>query len=231
MSLIWRVHVPEDGERLWPRATDREAVDVPIGEVRAVLGDDELHRLAFDGVTVETTSGAELRPGDHVVLPADRGLLDAFGWNPDATGPVVDVSLMAHGLPLDARAIDRLCGVAAAGLIRTALGIGSDDEDIDPAARTEAAEEILTAVQAAAPPPGWDPGEWAAFTRTLSAQVVEARREVPRLTARMAAPDPLSNDFDETSLGADAVELERHGTGRGGAGAGCRPLHRSGAPL
>ena len=211
VSLIWRVHVPDDGERLWPRATDREAVDVPLREVRTVLGDDELRRLAFDGVTVETTSGADLRPGDQVVLPADRGLLDAFGWNPDAAGPVVDVSLIAHGLPLEARAIERLCAVAVAGLIETALGIANDDDDIDPAARAEAAEEILSAVRAAAVPTGWDPEEWDAFTETLSPQVVEARREVPRLRARMAAPDPLSSDFDETSLGADAVELERHG--------------------
>lgn len=211
VSLIWRVHVPEDGERLWPRATDREAVDVPLAEVRAVLGDDKLCRLAFDGVTVETTSGGDLRPGDQVVLPADRGLLDAFGWDPAAAGPVMDVSLIAHGLPLEAKAIERLCGVVAAGLIQTALGIGSDDEDLDPAARTEASEEILRAVQAAAAPAGWDPAEWAAFTGTLSPQVVEARREVPRLRVRMEAADPLSSDFDETSLGADAVELERHG--------------------
>ena len=211
VSLIWRVHVPDDGERLWPRATDREAVDVPLAEVRAVLGDDELRRLAFDGVTVETSSGADLRPGDQVVLPADRGLLDAFGWNPAAAGPVVDVSLIAHGLPLDARAIERLCGVAAAALIQTALGMGSDDEDIDAQARTEAAEEILSAVQAAAAPAGWEPEEWAAFAETLTPQVVEAPREVPRLTGRMSAVDPLSSDFDETSLDADAVELERHG--------------------
>ena len=44
---------------------------------------DEFPRLAFDGVTVETTSGADPRPGDQVVLPTDRGLLDAFGWDPD----------------------------------------------------------------------------------------------------------------------------------------------------
>ena len=50
VSLIWRVHVPEDGERLWPRATDREAIDVPIGEVRDVLEGDDLRRLASDGV-------------------------------------------------------------------------------------------------------------------------------------------------------------------------------------
>ena len=210
VSLLWRVHVPEDGERLWPRATDREAVDVPLTEVRAVLGDGELGRLTFDGVTVETTSGADLRPGDQIVLPADRGLLDTFGWNPAAAGPVMDVSLIAHGLPLDATAIERLCGVSAGKLIQTALGI-ADDDDIDRAARIEAAEQILSAVQAAPAPPGWDSKEWTTFTGTLSSQVVEARREVPRLRAKSAAADPPSGDFDETSLGADAVELERHG--------------------
>ena len=210
VSLIWRIHVPEDDERLWPRATDREAVDVPIGEARDVLGDEELRRISSDGVTVETTSSADLRPGDQIVLPTDRGLLDAFGWNPGASGPVVDVSLVAHGLPLDARAIERLCGVAAAGLIQTALGT-DDDEGIDPAARTEAVEEILSAVNAAGTPPGWGPSEWSDFTGALSTQVVEARREVPRLRIRTAAPEPLSGDFDETSLGADAVELDRHG--------------------
>ena len=211
VSLLWRVHVPEDGERLWPRATDREAVDVPIGEARDVLGDEELRRLAADGVTVETTSGADLRPGDQLVLRSDRGLLDAFGWNPAASGPVVDVSLAAQGLPLEVEAIERLCGVAVGGLVQTALGIANGDEDIDAAARTEATEEILSAVRAAATPSGWDQKEWADFTAALSPQVVEARGEVPRLRVSRPVPEPLSGDFDETSLGADAVELDRHG--------------------
>ena len=211
VSLIWRVHVPEDGARLWPRATDREAVDVPIGEARDVLGDEELRRLAADGVTVETTSGADLRPGDQLVLRSDRGLLDAFGWNPAASGPVVDVSLAAQGLPLEAKTIERLCGVAVGGLMQTALGIANDEEDIDTAARTEATEEILSAVRAAATPSGWDQVEWADFTAALSPQIVEARGEVPRLRVSRPAPEPLSGDFDETSLGADAVELDRHG--------------------
>ena len=210
VSLIWRVHVPEDEERLWPRATDREAVDVPIDEARDVLGVEDLRRLAADGMTVETTSGADLRPGDQLVLRSDRGLLDAFGWNPAASGPVVDVSLAAQGLPLEAEAIERLCGVAVGGLIQTALGI-ADDEDIDAAARTEATEEILSAVRTAATPSGWDQKEWADFTAALSPQVVEARREVPRLRVMKPAPELLNGDFDETSLGADAVELDRHG--------------------
>ena len=234
VSLVWRVHVPEDGERLWPRATDREAVDVPINEARDVLGDEDLRRLAADGVTVETTSGADLRPDDQIVLRSDRGLLDEFGWNRAASGPVVDasliarlprqasegaghvtavgdVSLVARGLPLEAKAIDRLCGVAVGGLIQTTLGIAEDDEDIDPAARTEAADRILSMVRVAPTPSGWHQAEWAAFTGTLTPEIVEARREVPRLRGSKPAPEPLNGDFDETSLGPEAVELDRHG--------------------
>ena len=211
VSLIWRVHVPEDGERLWPRATDREGVDVPIGEVRDVLADDDLRRLASDGVTVEAISGTDLQLSDQIVLPADRGLLDEFGWNPGATGPVVDVSLNRQGLPLDARAIERLCGVAPGGLIGTALGVADNQEDIDPEERAVAVKKILSAVQATASPLGWNPPEWTDFTDSLSSQVEEARGEVPRLRAKEPVQESLSGDFDETSLGAATVELDRHG--------------------
>ena len=150
-------------------------------------------------------------PGDQIVLPTDRGLLDAFGWNPVASGPVVDVSLSVQGLPLDATAIERLCGLALGGLIHTALGVAAADEDIDQAERTEAVEDILTAVRTAPTPPGWDQTEWAAFTGTLIPHVVEARQEVPRLRVTTPAGEPHGGDFDETSLGAAAVELGRHG--------------------
>ena len=208
VSLIWRVHVPEDGERLWPRATDREAVDVPISEARAVLDGDDLRRLTSDGVTVEATTSANLRPGDQIVLPADRGLLDEFGWNPDAAVPVVDASLVGHGLPLDAGAIERLCGVAFGRLVATALA--TDDEEIDAADRDEAAKAILTSIKAAATPPGWDLAEWAGFTESLNPQILEARKEVSRLQAEATVHEPQSGDFDETSLSTAAVELDRH---------------------
>ena len=211
VSLIWRVHVPEAGERLWPRATDREAVDVSMGEVRAVLGEEDLRRLASDGVTVEAASGRDLRPGDHIVLPAKRGLLDAFGWNPAASGAVMDVSLVDQGLPLNAKAIERLCGLALGGTINTTLGIAADNTDIEPQEREEAAEVVRSAIQAAATPPGWDQSEWTEFTKALSPQVVEARKEVPRLRVTAPGREPHSGDFDETSLGAAAVELDQHG--------------------
>ena len=209
VSLIWRVHVPEAGGRLWPRATDREAVDVPIGEVRDILEGDDLRRLTSDGITVEALSAANLRPGNQILLPTDHGLLDEFGWNPSASGPVADVSLVGYGLPLDARAIERLCGVAVSSLINKALGT-TNEEDIDPQEQTKTVEEILRAVRAAATPPGWDQEEWGDFTETLSQRVVEARNEVPRLRAKMSAPEMHSDDFDETSLNATAVDLTLH---------------------
>ena len=211
VSLMWRIHVPEAGERLWPRAADRETLDVPIGEVREVLSTAECRRLAFDGVTVEAVSGDELWPGDQIVLPTDRGLLDEFGWNPDASAPVVDASIVAHGLPLDAKAIERLCGLSLADAIRKALGTDAD-EDIDPGEQAEAVEEILSAVRAAAAPSGWDHEEWSNFTATLSTDIVHPLKEVPRIPAAIPGAESPNGDFDETSLapGAAAIELDRH---------------------
>ena len=209
VSVIWRVHVPEADARLWPRATDREAVEVPLAEVRDALDDDEVvHRLSSDGVTVEAVSRAELRPGDQVLLPTERGLLDEFGWNPYATEPVVDVSLMGRGLPLDATAIRRLCGVSVGHLVARAFG--ELDDEIDDADRNDAIEQLLDAVRDASPPAGWEPAEWSEFTGSLEPRTVEARREVPRLRARNPLPEARIGEFDETSLGA-TVQLDPHG--------------------
>ena len=211
VSVIWRAHVPQCGERLWPRATDREAVDVPLAEFRRdALADDDIvvHRLAFDGVTVEAAAPADLRPGDHVLLPIERGLLDEFGWNPDAAEPVVDASLRGRGLPLDTAAIRRLCGISVGELVARALG--DPEEEIDDDDRRAAIEQLLEAIRAVDPPAGWDSSEWSEFTASLEPRIVEARREVPRLRARNPPPEPRIGEFDETSLGA-AVELDPHG--------------------
>ena len=210
VSLIWRAHVPEDGEMLWPRARDREAVEIPIREARDALGEDEdLRRLGFDGVTIEKVSSDDLRPGDLVVLPSDQGLLDEFGWNPSSTSPIVDMSVVEHGLPLNAAAIQRQCGISIGGLIDRALGIAGDDEDIDEAGRDEAVEQILAAV-AAATPAGWDQTEWDGLVAALSRQVVTARNEVPRLPRHAAGGEPHSDELDEVSLAETAVNLDLH---------------------
>ena len=210
VSLIWRVHVPEDGERLWPRARDRESVEVPIGEARVALGESaEVSRLAADGITVERVAVGRLRPGDRIVLPSD-GLLDEFGWNPSSTGPVRDVSLAEAGLPLHPDALRRLCGISVANLLNTALREG--DEPVEPSESAAALEAILERASSLPEPPhGWEPDAWRAFLEGLSRQIVAPRNEVPRLPAPQAAPEERSDEYDEMSLGPDAVELARHG--------------------
>ena len=210
VSLILRAYVPDDGELLWPRAADHEAVEIPIGEARDVLGEDEdLRRLGADGVTTEKVSRDDLRPGDTVVLPSDRGLLDEFGWDPSSASPVVDMSVVAHGLPLDAAALQRLCGISMGDLIKRALGIAADDEDIDEAERAAAVERILTAI-ATSTPVGWDQTEWNSLVDALGRQIITARNEVPRLPRHAAVPGPRSDEFDEMSLAETAVNLELH---------------------
>lgn len=222
VSVIWRVHVPERDQRLWPRAKDREAVDISIRELQAVLADDEpIHRLGSDGVTVEPIRKADLRPGDRIVLPTDRGLLDEFGWNPSATDPVMDVSLTDQGLPLNAKVIGQLCAIDLASDISKALGTEDDEiNEIDEAERDQAISNILEAIRAAETPQGWDPTEWSAFTDSLKPEIVESSKEVPRLKARSSKPErdaPIS-DFDENSLVASLhhpdpkfATLEGHG--------------------
>ena len=215
VSLIWRVHVPEEGQRLWPRASDHEAVDVPIHEVREALQEDEaVHRLAADGMTVELTRAADLRPGDQIAVAADRGLLDRFGWTPASSEPVVDASLMEQGLPLDGEAIRRLCGVEVAPQLEIALG-EDEEEEIAQSERDEAVEGIVATLRATESPPGWDRGEWVAFTEALRPALQRPRREVARLRVATPQSQRPGSDFgsegDEMSLTPEAVELDEHG--------------------
>ena len=211
VTLLWRAHVPAPRRRLWPRGTDREAIDVPLAQAREVLEEDEIRRLAPDGVTVEEVSADDLRPGDRIVVASDEGHMDRFGWNPAASDSVADASLANLGLPLDAVAIRRLCGAELGGLVDTALGIAGDDCDIDEAEKSEAVSSILAMLRDTPVPAGWDESEWGGFLGRLCPRVLEPRNEVPRLPVEVPDNEALSDEFDELSRGPDAVELDRHG--------------------
>ncbi len=107
VCLVWRARVPDHGEKIRPRPGDREAVRCPLRQVRrALIAHDDLRRLGPDGITAEVTTARDIRPDDTLVLPSDRGLLDDFGWNPDSTAPVADISDAARGTPKTAPAVD-----------------------------------------------------------------------------------------------------------------------------
>lgn len=237
VSLIWRAHipdaVPEDARpdddrayRLWPRARNSESVSVPINEFRDVLKDDEVDRIRSDRVTLERIRSADARPGDTIVLHTDRGLLDEYGWEPSSRLPVVDVSLLDRGLPLDRNAIKRLCLVSISDdLIQTALGVGRDDEEIDPTEKDRAADRILDAVREVGTPSGWDHREWNGFVDSLTAEVIQPKSEVARFGAKKDmvaeenddeekshADEEKSDEFDELSLARQPVALHRHCT-------------------
>lgn len=225
VSVIWRAHVPEDGDRVWPRPYSREVVNVPISEIRSALSEDgEVKRLKDDQITVETTRPQHLHPGDIILLPSDKGMLDEFGWNPKAIDPVFDMSVVDRGLPLDEEAIQRL-GVAtlaepvntASGpvslrrLLRTALGRVADDESVSESERMEAAERFLDALFEITPM-GWGESEWRALLEALHPRVVSLPKEVPRfpLIVKKRESRP-SDEFDETSLAPASANLEIHG--------------------
>ncbi len=211
VALLWRAHIPAPGQRLWPRGTDREAIDVPLAEAREALRKAVMCRLAPDGVTVEKVSSGDLRPGDRVVVSSDTGHMDRFGWNPDASDPVSDASLDNLGLPLDAVAIRRLCGANLGELVDTALGDVADDRDLDETERAEAVSNILAALRDTPAPTGWEETEWTGFIDRLRPHVLEPRDEVPRLLVDQPGNEALNDEFDELSLHRVAVELDQHG--------------------
>ena len=211
VALLWRAHVPAPGKRLWPRGTDREAIDVPLSVAREFLSGAAMCRLGPDGITVEEVSARDFRPGDRIVVASDAGHMDEFGWDPAASDPVPDASLAKLGLPLDAVAIRRLCGAQLGGLVDIALGIAGDDRDVDEAERSEAVSDILATLRDTPVPPGWEEPEWTEFVGQLCLRVFEPRNEVPRLPVDRPADEARSDEFDELSLGPAAVELDRHG--------------------
>ncbi len=236
VSLMWRVHVPESEERLWPRPGEEEFVDVGIAVFRGALDDgEELVRVGSDGVTVEVIHPAALRPGDQIVLPTDRGLLDADGWAPGSNRPVADVSILRHGLPLETRALLRLYeGPAGNGdspdvaslrrWVSVAVGEGDGDTEVDESEREDAIQKLIELLRDH-PPPALNDYDyrdagvagWSEFVSQLDPgpPSLGSRREVPHLRRRTDRRLSRVDEFDEISLAETATDLDSHGSAVG----------------
>lgn len=82
-----------------------------------------------DGIA-EPVRPRDIRPGDSIVLPAERGGCDAFGWSPDFQGPTLDVADLAQQ-PFRTRSFAvRLHGaLLRQDVLREATTAGLSDEE------------------------------------------------------------------------------------------------------
>ena len=225
VQIVWRAHLPGPGMRLWPPARAQEAIEIPIGEAREGLSDVTalLRRVTPDGIaeTVEVGDGGKpiLHPGWTIVAESNAGKMDEYGWNPEASDPVVDLSVLSHGLPLDIDAIRVLYSSRELPTDReTILNAANERDDGEPVNswdRQEAADRILAAV-AGDPPPGYDPDEWEAMIADLNSVPRLARSEVSRLQRRTRNPSVQFDASDELSAGQKRpVGLSQHGVETG----------------
>ena len=242
VSVVWRACVPsvdeptrdasQDDElnetearnarlRLWPRVSHDEIAEIPLHELRTALrerGVERVVRMPPDQSFVEAARRSDLRPGDLVVLPTDFGRYDKFGWAPDETETVVDLSIRRSGLPLDTAAFGRLCGGESGklgdvhGALRQVLGDDTEERDDD--LTREAAEHLISLLRDC-DVAGFESDDWHAFLDEFDPTPMFPPNEVPRLEVGNGARSTRFDELDELSrcesLPPEARELVTHG--------------------
>lgn len=223
ITFCWRTTRFEKGEELVPGLYMDESIAIPIGEARDALknrfnGNAQVSRLDSERKTIETVSAKDIRPNDTIVLHTSDGFYDEFGWSPDSTTEVLDLSVGRWpGLPLDADTIRHWAG-ADELLDDLDVLIGhlySDDEDLDLDAiarqiyneaskispRPEVAEDwiaLLESVKAQTPRIEWVDDSHAILARHLDQK---ARRTSMRIALDV---------FDDLCAEATSVRLDDH---------------------
>ncbi len=218
VQVIWRAHLPDDSERIWPAPNDREAIELSLPEVRAALaGLVDKTRWVVDGVarsaTVDREGLPDLTPGQLLILESSVGKMDNFGWNPKADAPVVDMSILSHGLPLNRKAINNLYPESDLPVdpedVTTAAGYREDGEPFDTGDRQDATRRLIESVTNR-PPAGYGPDEWNDLIEDLHPVPRSGRDEVPRLRRRTIPGRVRYELFDELST-TGTTGLDQHG--------------------
>ena len=154
------------------------------------------------------------------MVPTQWGLIDEFGWAPEATDIATDLSLLDNGLPLDAAALRLLCGADVGAEVSRALQ--RDREEPDEIEQEAAIADLKEALSEHAPAVV-DESEWREFLGRLDLRPVAADGEVSRLVLKGNGRGArFYDEFDEASLAsgelpAEAIELDRHGAAVGAA--------------
>lgn len=133
--------------------------------------------------------GASIRPGDQLVVPAERGGLDGYGWAPTSTDPVIDVAEVVRFAP---GSDIRRGRIRLDSLTATRLGVRQDDRELLNRSRRAlvADEEDLNGM-------GADPVDavLASAVRNLLAEA-EPLPDGRRLTGTAWTPEALSRLAD-----------------------------------
>ncbi|WP_419925095.1 type I-U CRISPR-associated helicase/endonuclease Cas3 [Candidatus Poriferisocius sp.] len=235
VGVVWRVHVPKSGHKIWPRISPDEVVAVPVGEARKELAGANCVRVGSDQATAEDIALGDdgdlvLRPGDAVVVGCEAGKLDHSGhWNPAWRGLAVDASVLPNGLVVSEKTLAGLYETVSDGL-KAAMAklvglVDQRNEEPEPEEISFAADSLCDELEEGGAPPSISGEEWEEFLqglrngiahRGIRNAVVEPAREVPRLPAlrveeQLDGKQEVSFDeFDELSI-ADPVGLEAHG--------------------
>jgi CRISPR-associated endonuclease/helicase Cas3 len=173
-----------------------------------------VRRVERSGADMETGASArwrwigplQLRPGDAIVVPAEQGGLDRYGWNPTSTATVPDVSEAATFAPRrSSQAIGMLrLDVDLPGRLGVDTNTGHLAEVIvaareEPEDSSSALADLIQALAQSVPqtPPdqlGWSPDGWDRLKRWLQRgrhkRVVV--RSAPRAVLEGAWPDTLT---------------------------------------
>ena len=186
VSVCWRSVVPSPGVRLVPSVREQETVEVPVYEMRRVLADRAIatvSRLNRERTALEAIAPSSLRPGDTVILEGAAGLYDEAGWNPEASGNVLDTGVLASGiLWANAEAIMQLAQPGDGGRATLADLLGDllpSAGDVEPDVQSAAAESLLMLLRAASPHPWMREEEWLAYLDGIDVQAGLAFAHLP----------------------------------------------------
>ena len=239
VEIVWRVHVPEPGSRIWPRISSDEVVSVPVFEARKELVDSDYIRVGPDQTTAEQIREDDngelvLRPGDTVVVSCKTGKLDSDGhWNPSSKDLAMDASILGNGLVISDSTLAGLYETVPKELKKAMAdfcryfghnGVAAEPEDVVVDA-IKLCDELVTAdVPQAFDRDGWRE-QWSEFlqglrdgitSRDLRQVVEEPEGEAPRLLILSDREEPDAyqrvsfDEYDELSI-ADPVSLDAHG--------------------
>ncbi len=238
VDVVWRVHVPDIGNRIWPRISSQEVVSVPLHEARKALAGADCVRIGTEhsAEQIEEDGNGELilYPGDTIIAPSRIGKLDSHGhWNLATKELAKDASLLDNGLVISESTLAGLyesvpeeLGEAMKDLCRL---VKHKDGEPEPGEVEQAAVRLCNVLMDSDVPPPFDGDglreQWSDFLQALkdgidrgdSGQaVVEPAGESPRLPVYSynekpeTAPQVSFDEYDELSI-ADRVSLEAHG--------------------